>query len=58
MLSKHPEPLQNGAIGLSDDDFIPPIEFLKQGFSLGEMKSFPIVISPRDKSLQAEGMSR
>ncbi len=58
MLSKHTELLQNGAIGLSDDDFMPPIEFLKQGFSLGEMKNFPVLIAPRDKSLQAGGMSR
>ena len=58
MLSKHTELLQNGAIGLSDDDYMPPIEFLKQGFSLGEMKNSPVLIAPRDKSLQAGGMSR
>ena len=57
-LSKHSELLQNGAIGLSDDDFIPPIEIIKQAFSLGEMKKFPVLFAPRDKSLQAGGMSR
>ena len=57
-LSKHAELLNNGAIGLSDDDFMPPIEFLKQGFSLAEMKNSPVLIAPRDKSLQAGGMSR
>tara|TARA_Y100000766_G_C18894677_1_gene600343 strand:- start:167 stop:1441 length:1275 start_codon:yes stop_codon:yes gene_type:complete len=57
-LSKHSDLLKNGAIGLSDDDFTPPIEILKQGFSLGEMKSFPVLFAPRDKSLQAGGMSR
>jgi dihydroorotase len=57
-LSKHDELLQNGAIGLSDDDFMPPIELLKQGFSLGEMKNFPVLFAPRDKSLQAGGISR
>ena len=57
-LSKHAELLQNGAIGLADDDFMPPIEFLKQGFSLGEMKESPVLLAPRDKSIQAEGMSR
>ena len=57
-LSKHSELLQNGAIGLADDDFIPPIELLKQGFTLGEMRKSPILIAPRDKSLQAGGMSR
>ena len=57
-LSKHADLLQNGAIGLSDDDFMPPVELLKQGFLLGEMKKFPVLFAPRDKSLQAGGMSR
>ena len=57
-LSKHAELLQNGAIGLSDDDFMPPVELIKQGFSLGEMKKSPVIFAPRDKSLQAGGMSR
>ena len=57
-LSRHLDLLQNGAIGLADDDFIPPIELLKQGFSLGEIKKSPILLAPRDKSLQAGGMSR
>ena len=57
-LSKHAELLQNGVIGLSDDDFMPPIELLQKGFSLGEMKNFPVLLAPRDKSLQAGGMSR
>ncbi|MBW3041541.1 dihydroorotase [Prochlorococcus marinus] len=57
-LSKHSDLLQNGAIGLADDDFTPPIELLKQGFSLGEMKKSPVLLAPRDISLQAEGMSR
>jgi len=57
-LSKHTELLQNGVIGLSDDDFMPPIELLKQGFLLGEMKNHPVLFAPRDKSLQTGGMSR
>ena len=57
-LSKHADLLQNGAIGLADDDFMPPIELLRQGFLLGEMKESPILIAPRDRSLQAGGMSR
>ena len=57
-LSNHAELLQHGVIGLSDDDFMPPIELLKQGFALGEMKNFPVLFAPRDKSLQAGGMSR
>ncbi len=57
-LSRHADLLQNGAIGLSDDDFMPPIELLKQGFSLREMRNFPVLFAPRDESLQAGGMSR
>tara|TARA_B100000945_G_scaffold221480_1_gene178865 strand:+ start:508 stop:1764 length:1257 start_codon:yes stop_codon:yes gene_type:complete len=57
-LSKHADLLLNGAVGLADDDFTPPIELLKQGFLLGEMGRSPILIAPRDKSLQAGGMSR
>ena len=57
-LSRHTDLLRNGAIGLADDDYIPPIELLKQGFSLGEMSKSPVLIAPRDKSIQAEGMSR
>ena len=44
-LSKHTNLLQNGAIGLSDDDFIPPIDLLKQGFLLGEMGNSPVPVS-------------
>ena len=57
-LSRHTDLLQNGAIGLADDDFMPPIELLKQGFLIGDMKESPILIAPRDRSLQAGGMSR
>ena len=57
-LSEHTCLLRHGAIGLADDDFTPPIELLKQGFSLGEMKKSPVLIAPRDTSLQAGGMSR
>ena len=57
-LSKQSDLLQNGAIGLADDDFMPPIEFLRQGFLLGEMKKSPVLIAPRDKFIQGGGMSR
>ena len=57
-LSKHSELLQKGAVGLSDDDFMPPVEILRQGFLLGEMKNYPVLLAPRDKSLQAGGISR
>ena len=37
---------------------MPPIELLKQGFSLGDMETSPVLFAPRDKSLQAGGISR
>ena len=37
---------------------MPPIELLRQGFLLGEMKNFPVLFAPRNQSLQAGGMSR
>ncbi len=57
-LSRHTDLLKYGAIGLADDDFLPPIKLLNQGFLLGEMKESPVLLAPRDKSLQAGGMSR
>ena len=57
-LSKHACLLHSGAIGLADDDYMPPIELLKEGFVLGEMKDSPVLIAPRDTSLQLGGMSR
>tara|TARA_Y100001968_G_scaffold251531_1_gene236734 strand:- start:44 stop:1321 length:1278 start_codon:yes stop_codon:yes gene_type:complete len=57
-LSKHAELLQNGVVGFSDDDFMPPIDIIKQAFSLGEMRKSPVLFAPRDKLLQAGGLSR
>ena len=57
-LSKHAELLKAGVIGFSDDEFMPPIQLLKQGFLLGEIKKAPVLFAPRDQSLQAGGMSR
>ena len=57
-LSRHSDLLQNGAVGLAEDDFFPPIEILRQGFSLGDMKNAPVLIAPRDMSLQGKGISR
>ena len=57
-LSRHYDLLRNGAIGLAEDDYIPPITLLRQGFLLGEMDNSPVLLAPRDKSLQADGISR
>ncbi len=37
---------------------MPPIDLINQGFLHGEIKDNPVLSSPRDKSLQAGGMSR
>ncbi len=58
ILSCHQDLLQKGAIGLAEDDFMPPIALLRQGFLLGEIGSKPVLIAARDKELQGKGMVR
>ncbi len=57
-LSAHGELIQKGAIGLAEDDFMPPLSLLQRGLLLGEMKDKPILLAPRDKAIQADGMVR
>ena len=57
-LSAHGELIDYGAIGLSDDSYILPTELLQKGFSLGEIKNSPVLLSPRDKYIQANGIVR
>ena len=57
-LGRHEELLQNGAIGLAEDNNLPPINLLKQGFSLNEIGNFPVLLAPRDLEIQGEGMVR
>ncbi len=57
-LTPHADLLQHGAIGLADDDEIPPLELLKQSFVLGEMGASPILIAPRDTKIQGKGIVR
>ena len=57
-LAPHADLLEAGAIGLADDDAVIPIPLLEQGLLLGEMSGAPILIAPRDPSLQGDGLVR
>ncbi|WP_269622537.1 dihydroorotase [Prochlorococcus marinus] len=58
VLSSHQDLLNNGAIGLADNDFIIPIDLLKKGLLLAELKDKPLLIAPRDPSIQGDGIVR
>tara|TARA_B100000214_G_scaffold366889_1_gene336410 strand:+ start:609 stop:773 length:165 start_codon:yes stop_codon:yes gene_type:complete len=53
LLQKYSDYLLKEVISLSDKDFMPPIELLKQSFLLGDMKNHPVLYVPTDKSLQS-----
>ena len=58
VLSPHADLIQSGVVGLAEDDYIPPIHLLERGLLLGEMGTSPILIAPRDPSIQRDGMVR
>ncbi len=57
-LAPHNDLIHSGAIGLAEDDSIPSTELLKKGFTLGEMGNAPILIAPKDKTIQGTGIVR
>ena len=57
-LAPHADLLEAGAIGLADDDAVISIPLLEQGLLLGEMSGAPILVAPRDPSLQGDGLVR
>jgi dihydroorotase len=57
-LSIHSELLQNGAIGLADDDTMIPVDLLNRGLKLEEIGVSPILIAPRDLAIQEDGIVR
>ena len=57
-LAPHADLLEAGAIGLADDDAVIPTPLLDQGLRLGEMSGAPILVAPRDPSLQGDGLVR
>ena len=57
-LSKQADLISNGAIGLADDDWLINLTLLQKGLVLGEMNASPILIAPRDKDIQGDGITR
>lgn len=57
-LSCHADLLENGALGLADDDLMIPLALIQRGLVLGEMGQAPVLFAPRDIGLQADGMVR
>ena len=57
-LAPHAEQLTAGAIGLADDDHLPPLPLLERGLRLAEMGSRPVLMAPRDPDLCQQGFVR
>lgn len=57
-LAPHAEQLAVGAIGLADDDHLPPLALLERGLRLAEMGSRPVLVAPRDPALCQQGFVR
>ncbi len=57
-LSPHKELLDFNAVGLADDDSIIPIELLRKGIMLNELQDKPLLVAPRDKTIQGDGIAR
>ncbi len=57
-LSSHAELLKNGAIGLAEDDEMPPCGILQRGLNLKEMGRSPVLLAPRDRKIQGNGITR
>ena len=57
-LSPHADLIEQGAIGIADDDRMLPVPLLERGLLLGEMEAAPVLLAPRDPDLQGDGMAR
>ena len=57
-LSPHSELIRNGAIGLAGNTSDIPVELIKQGLLLGEMKDSPVLFAPQSKEIQGNGLVR
>ncbi len=56
--SAHGDLLEHGAIGLADDAHCPPIPLLQRALVLGDMGTAPLLLAPRDRQIQGDGMVR
>ncbi|MFM8526303.1 MAG: dihydroorotase [Cyanobacteriota bacterium] len=57
-LAPHAAQLAAGAIGLADDDYLPPLALLERGLRLAEMGTRPVLVAPRDPALCQQGFVR
>ncbi len=57
-LTSHKDLINYGAIGIADDDSIPPTNLLIKGILLNEINGKPLLIAPRDKLIQGSGLLR
>ena len=57
-LSAHADLIKHGAIGLSDDDSLINLSLINKGLNLGEIGDSPILLAPRDKEIQGQGIAR
>ena len=57
-LSPHASLIEHGAIGIAEDNIIPPIHILRKAFLLGEMGNSPVLLAPRDLEMQGNGVVR
>ncbi len=57
-LTPHSALLKHGAIGLAEDDSIPTLNLLQKALSIGAMGSSPLLLAPRDTSIQGNGIVR
>ena len=57
-LAAHADQLEAGAIGLAEDDHLPPILLVQRGLLLGELGRAPLLLAPRDREIQGNGLAR
>ncbi len=57
-LAPHDALLKNGAIGIAEDDSIISLTLLKRGLLSGEIGRNPVLMAPRDKAIQGNGIVR
>ncbi|MCT0199521.1 dihydroorotase [Synechococcus sp. CS-1325] len=57
-LAPHADLIAAGAIGLAEDDTLPPLPLLERGLRLGEAAGRPVLLAPRDAALSRGGFVR
>lgn len=57
-LSAHADLLAAGALGLAEEGELPPLPLLERGLSIGECADRPVLLAPRNASLDHGGFVR